>query len=208
MGISRDSAHKRRRTGGRNIAIRKKRKFELGRPSAMTKIGDKRITRLRVRGGNFKFRALRLESGNFTWASESKTTKSRILVVNYHASSNELVRTNTLVKGAVVQIDAHPFRQWYQQYYNVNLGKKEEDSPEKTETGEKKEISNRKTREFKKRQKERPVPDAIKNQIKTGRLLAKISSRPGQCGRADGYILEGEELAFYQKKIEERKKKS
>jgi len=174
----------------------------------MTKIGDKRVSRVRVRGGNFKFRALRLESGNFTWPSESKTTKSRILVVNYHASSNELVRTNTLVKGAIVQIDAHPFRQWYQQYYNVNLGKKEEDTTEKTETGEKKELSNRKKREFTKRIKGRVVPDAIKNQIKTGRLLAKITSRPGQCGRADGYILEGEELAFYQKKIEERKKKS
>ena len=36
---------------------------------------------------------------------------------------------------------------------------------------------------------------------KTGRLLASISSRPGQCGRSDGYILEGEELAFYKRKL-------
>jgi small subunit ribosomal protein S8e len=34
-----------------------------------------------------------------------------------------------------------------------------------------------------------------------GRLLASISSRPGQSGRSDGYILEGEELAFYKRKL-------
>ena len=32
----------------------------------------------------------------------------------YNASNNELVRTNTLVKGAVIQIDATPFRVWYE----------------------------------------------------------------------------------------------
>jgi len=112
--------------GGRNIAIRKKRKFELGRPAALTKIGDKRVSRVRVRGGNYKFRALRLENGNFTWPAESCTKKTRILVVVYNATSNELVRTNTLVKGCIVQIDATPFKTWYQQYYNQNLGKDEE----------------------------------------------------------------------------------
>ena len=32
----------------------------------------------------------------------------------YNASNNELVRTNTLVKGAIIQVDAAPFRQWYE----------------------------------------------------------------------------------------------
>ena len=35
--------------------------------------------------------------------------------------------------------------------------------------------------------------------------IAIISSRPGQCGRADGYILEGKELEFYVKKIKAKK---
>ena len=39
IGISRDSWHKRRATGGKKAPIRKKRKFELGRPSAQTKVG-------------------------------------------------------------------------------------------------------------------------------------------------------------------------
>jgi hypothetical protein len=37
-GISRDKWHKRRKTGGRREPIRKKRKFELGRPAAGTKV--------------------------------------------------------------------------------------------------------------------------------------------------------------------------
>ena len=41
LGISRDSWHKRRNTGGKKTAIRKKRKYELGRPPANTKVGRK-----------------------------------------------------------------------------------------------------------------------------------------------------------------------
>merc|ERR1712000_115829 len=105
-------------------AIRKKRKFEMGRPAALTKLGAKRIHSVRCRGGNIKYRALRLESGNFNWPTEATTAKTRILTVLYNASNNELVRTNTLVKNCIVQIDATPFRQWYKQHYGVEVGKK------------------------------------------------------------------------------------
>lgn len=43
-----------------------------GRPGANTKLGAKRVHVVRGRGGNLKFRALRLETGNFAWRSESK----------------------------------------------------------------------------------------------------------------------------------------
>jgi len=72
MGISRDSFHKRRKTGGKLTPWRKKRKFELGRPPSMTKIGGTRIHTVRVRGGSMKYRALRLDSGNFAWPTECK----------------------------------------------------------------------------------------------------------------------------------------
>ena len=42
MGISRDHWHKRRATGGKRHPIRQKRKFELARPAAMTKLGPQR----------------------------------------------------------------------------------------------------------------------------------------------------------------------
>lgn len=45
------------------------------------------------------------------------------------------------------------------------------------------------------------VESAVEKQFEAGRLYAIVSSRPGQSGRCDGYILEGEELAFYQRKL-------
>ena len=41
------------------------------------------------------------------------TRKTRVMDVVYNASNNELVRTKTLVKNCVVQVDSNPFRQWY-----------------------------------------------------------------------------------------------
>jgi len=301
-----------------------KRKFEMGRQPANTKIGEKKITRIRVRGGNFKFRALRLDHGNYCWAGEAVTRKTRILKVVYNSTNNELVRTNTLVKGSVIQIDSTPFKAWYLQYYNIDLSnrkeieaavsvpketkeekasakknekpqaakkeekgqaKKEEKGPakkeekgqakkeekgqakkeekgqakkekakpeekpakkeEKTEgkketapetkksgkvkkeqpkpkatttsakgkpkiqevSTSKKDLNKRAVQKFTKRNSSRLLELGLADQFKTGRLYAKISSRPGQSGRCDGYILEGEELAFYLKKINLKKKK-
>lgn len=36
---------------------------------------------VRVRGGNLKYRALRLDAGNFAWGSEHVTKKTRIIGV-------------------------------------------------------------------------------------------------------------------------------
>ena len=46
-------------------------RYELGRQPAMTKLSSNVCVRsVRVRGGNSKFRALRLDHGNFSWGSE------------------------------------------------------------------------------------------------------------------------------------------
>jgi hypothetical protein len=44
------------------------------------------------------------------------------------------------------------------------------------------------------RKKDAKIDPILEQQFKAGRLLAMITSRPGQSGRADGYILEGKEL--------------
>merc|ERR1712036_132795 len=124
MGISRDSWHKRRKTRGRKPQMHKKRKFEMGRPASNTKIQPKRVHMVRTMGGNKKFRALRLDHGNFGWASEGISKTTRIVDVVYNATSNELVRTKTLVKGAVVVLDASPFRSFYESHYALALGRK------------------------------------------------------------------------------------
>jgi len=53
----------------------------------------------------------------------------------------------------------------------------------------------------------RILEPALSEQFDKGRLYARISTSPGQSGTADGYILEGEELAFYLKKLAIKKKK-
>ncbi|EDN10235.1 predicted protein [Histoplasma mississippiense (nom. inval.)] len=139
MGISRDSRHKRSATGAKRSHYRKKRAFEKGRQPANTRIGPKRIHLVRTRGGNQKFRGLRLESGNFSWGSEGIARKVRVIVVEKKQAARFAAQ-----------------------------GK---------------------------------VEPALEKQFEAGRLYAVVSSRPGQSGRVDGYILEGEELAFYQRAI-------
>lgn len=208
MGISRDHWHKRRATGGKRKPIRKKRKFELGRPPANTKLGPRRIHTVRTRGGNKKYRALRLDHGNFSWGSENCTRKTRIIEVMYNASNNELVRTKTLVKNAIVTIDATPFRQWYESFYVLPLGRvKTGKMTEAEEAVLRKKRSKKVVKKYKTRQKNAKVEPALEEQFHTSRLLACLSSRPGQCGRADGYILEGKELEFYLRKIKAKKGK-
>jgi small subunit ribosomal protein S8e len=202
MGIARDHWHKRRATGGKRCPLHKKRKYELGRPAANTKLGSKRIHLVRCRGGAIKHRALRLEAGNFSWGSEACARKTRIIDVAYNASNNELVRTKTLVKNTIIVVDAAPFRQWYEAHYALPLARKK--GAKLTETEEQainKKRSAKRTREYAERQKLSKVDDHLLEQFQSGRLLACISSRPGQSGRCDGYILEGKELEFYLRKL-------
>jgi small subunit ribosomal protein S8e len=117
----------------------------------------------------------------------------------------EMVRTKTLVKNAIILVDAAPFRQWYLKHYGIDLGKKKigEEAEPVTFTQEELDKQAVNAAELK-NQKADPL---LMDQFNSGRLLACIASRPGQVGRADGYILEGEELAFYKKKLEKKKSK-
>lgn len=179
------------------------RAFEKGRQPANTRIGAKRIHLVRTRGGNKKFRGLRLDSGNFSWGSEGVSRKTRVIVVAFHPSNNELVRTNTLTRSAVVQIDAAPFRTWYEAHYGTTIGRKRQTGGQKAavEEAEKKHSNSVKAKHEERLKKMGKVDVALERQFEAGRLYAVVSSRPGQSGRCDGYILEGEELAFYQRQI-------
>merc|ERR1712129_350025 len=148
-----------------------------------------------------KFRALRLDTGNFSWGSENTTRKVRVMDVVYNSTNNELVRTKTLVKNTIVQIDAAPFKQWYSKHYGVELGKKV--------AGQAKEDDKKSGHVKAKlagRAETRRLEATLEEQFTGGRMLACTSSRPGQTGRCDGYILEGDELVFYKKKLEKKKR--
>uniref|UniRef100_A0A2K6EU14 Small ribosomal subunit protein eS8 n=1 Tax=Propithecus coquereli TaxID=379532 RepID=A0A2K6EU14_PROCO len=183
-GISRDNWHKRRKTGGKRKPYHKKRKYELGRPAANTKVGA----------------CVRPTAGC--------TRKTRIIDVVYNASNNELVRTKTLVKNCIVLIDSTPYRQWYESHYALPLGRKKgaKLTPEEEEILNKKR-SKKIQKKYDERKKNAKISGLLEEQFQQGKLLACIASRPGQCGRADGYVLEGKELEFYLRKIKARKGK-
>lgn len=142
----------------------------------MLQLGSSRIHFVRTRGGNRKFRALRLDSGNFAWASEGTARKSRIIDVIYNASNNELVRTKTLVKNAIVVIDATPFRQWYEAHYLLPLTRKEKGkmvNPDENEVLTKKR-SKKAMKKYIARQKFAAIDTALEEQFSAGRMLGKI----------------------------------
>ena len=203
MGISRSSKLKRRKTGGAMPIHKKKRKFEMGRQSSNTKLGAKKVVTVRCRGGNVKRRALRINEGNFNWISEKISRKTKILEVVYNATHNELVRTQKVVKGCVVVIDPTPFKYyWHINYSDKKINKLPDmKDPKRTQALEEKKD---------KKQKKHPFSDQLDKyhtffeKLNRNRLLARITSRPGQTGRADGYLLEGKELEFYVKKIEKK----
>ena len=205
MGISRSFRYKHNSAGGRIAVHMTKRKSDLARSPANTKLvgaaKDVAVHLVRTRGGNIKRRGLRLEAGNFSWGSEAFTAKARILDVVYNSSNNELVRTKSLVKNCIVLVDASPFRNFFERKYNIYIGKagakdtvaelKRSRHAVAAATGAAKNVELEKT---------------IAAAFQTGRLLACISTRPGQTGRADGYILEGKELDFYTRKLQIKKK--
>jgi len=98
----------------------------------------------------------------------------------------------------VVQIDAAPFRQWYEAHYGSTLGRRRQQKAGGEAAAEEKK-SKSVEKKHTERQKSGKVEPALERQFEAGRIYAVVSSRPGQSGRCDGYILEGEELAFYQR---------
>jgi small subunit ribosomal protein S8e len=136
----------------------------------------------------------------------------------------------TLVKGCIIEIDSAPFAAWYEKHYGLVIGKPKvvreakkdvkkgkgkakAKVPEKTPSTEEaaaaaateKKVSRSVQHKRELRLKKRSLDQALAEQFSLGRLLARVSSRPGQVGRCDGYILEGPELDFYLKKIGKKK---
>merc|ERR1712166_25298 len=88
----------------------------------------------------------------------------------------------------------------------VLLGQKKgkDDTKDKDTVPEKQ--SNHVICKLKARASKQKLDPLIEDQFQSGRLLACIASRPGQSGRCDGYVLEGDELQFYKRKLEKKKK--
>lgn len=92
----------------------------------------------------------------------------------YNATNNELVRTKTLVKGAIISVDAAPFRQWYEAHYALPLARKKNAKlSEEDNAILNKKRSHHTMKKYTERQKTAAVDALLIEQFNTGRLLGK-----------------------------------
>jgi len=94
---------KRKQTGGLYQEGRKKRKSELGRLPANTRVGETRRKQENVRGKNVKDKLLQAEEVNL-WDGK-KHVKAKVKTVKENVANRNYVRRNILTKGAVVETD-------------------------------------------------------------------------------------------------------
>jgi len=90
-----------KRTGGRRRRVRKKRKRELGQSPTETRVGERRLKTVDVRGGDRKVRAIQTDTASVADGGEVRPAEIEAVVEN-DANPN-YVRRNILTKGAVVR---------------------------------------------------------------------------------------------------------
>lgn len=97
---------KRKPSGGRLSKNRDKRKFELGRPPALTKIGQRKQKTKRVLGGNLKKSLLAFETVNLYDFKAKSYKKAKVLKVLKNPANRHFVRRNIITKGSIIETDA------------------------------------------------------------------------------------------------------
>jgi len=97
------SRSKRKPTGGMLKKSRGKRKYELGRESAETRIGERKMRIIRTMGGNRKFRLVTDTHINVVDPETNKVEVAEILNVVENRANSHFVRRNIITKGAIVE---------------------------------------------------------------------------------------------------------
>jgi small subunit ribosomal protein S8e len=94
---------RRKVTGGKVIAARGKRKFEMGRESAETRISETKRKNISTMGGNRKVRLLQCNIANITNPKDGKTVTATIETVVDNTANKHYVRRNILTRGSVIR---------------------------------------------------------------------------------------------------------
>jgi len=93
---------KRKKTGGKRRAHRRKRRYEIGGTSIQTAIGETKRKRSIVRGGKLKLRLLSCNIANVTDPSTNVTKKVEITNVVRNPSNVDYERRGIITKGAII----------------------------------------------------------------------------------------------------------
>ncbi|MBI2650059.1 30S ribosomal protein S8e [Candidatus Woesearchaeota archaeon] len=104
MALS-QSRPKRKETGGRYIAYRKKRQYELGREPSFTKLSKKRVQIIRTMGANRKLRMLSADTANLFDPKSKSFKQVKIKTITDNPANRHFIRRNIMTKGAVVETE-------------------------------------------------------------------------------------------------------
>ena len=96
----------RKMTGGRKVANRGRRKFEIDRYPNEAVAGTTDIVIRRVRGANVKVAFKTAEFANVVDSDAKKVTKSKILKVSKNTANRDYERRGVISKGAVIETEA------------------------------------------------------------------------------------------------------
>ncbi len=93
-------------TGGRKVAMRGRRKFEIDRYPNEAIVGNKDIVTRRVRGNNIKAAFKTTEFANVADQVSKKVMKSKILRVTKNSANKDYERRGVISKGALLETEA------------------------------------------------------------------------------------------------------
>ena len=104
MAIS-QAKSRRKQTGALYKAYRKKKKHELGRLPALTRLDEKRAVNIRTMGGNRKVRILSINTANLLDPKTKKHEQVKIKTILESPANRHFVRRNIMTKGCIVETE-------------------------------------------------------------------------------------------------------
>ena len=96
---------RRKRTGGRLRAVRKKRRFEIARELQTATVGAGTVKKYRVRGANVKLRILTATTVNVYDPATKKMQPAKIVTVRENPANPNYVQRNIITRGAILETE-------------------------------------------------------------------------------------------------------
>lgn len=99
------SRPKRKESGGRYIAYRKKKQHELGGDPSFTRLSPRKTHVERVMGGHIKIALLSEDSANLYNPKTRKYANAKIKTITGNPANRHFIRRNIITKGCVIETE-------------------------------------------------------------------------------------------------------
>jgi small subunit ribosomal protein S8e len=106
MRKSIENLYGRKFTGGRKVAMRDRRKFEIDRYPNEAIVGTTEIVSRRIRGNNVKNALKTAEFANVVDPLSKKVVRARILQVTKNSANKDYERRGVITKGALLETES------------------------------------------------------------------------------------------------------